>query len=77
MIYHALLDRRLTTSKRDFSSRWIGMAPNYSCENSHAYSLNAFRQLHDNLRSAGQNDLAELCIAIAFERPHPLLKAYQ
>lgn len=68
MIYHALLERGLTRSRRHFSSRWLGMASNYVAEHPDAYSLLAFRRLHDRLRDAGQNDLAELAVNIAFDR---------
>ena len=70
MIYHALLERKLTTSRRDFSVRWLKMSSNYRCEHPSAYSLTAFRRLHDRLREAEQDDLADLAIAIAFDRPH-------
>lgn len=75
MIYHALLERGLTRSQRHFSQEWLGMATNYVAENPSSYSLIAFRQLHDRLRGARQDDLADLAIAIAFERPHPWLDA--
>lgn len=75
MIYHALFERGLTSSQRHFSKEWLGMAANYVAEHPTAYSLNAFRHLHDRLRDAGQIDLADLAIAIAFERPHPWLRA--
>ena len=74
MIYHALTERNLTTSRRHFSTRWLGMAPNYASEHSDAYSVEAFRKLHDNLREAGQDDLADLCIAIAFDLPLEALR---
>jgi len=30
-IYHVLTRRKLTWSLRDYSSRYLGMAPNYAC----------------------------------------------
>lgn len=61
-IYALMHAKGLTRSRRDFSQRWLGCAPNYLADRRDHASPFALARLHSRLVAAGHSDLVGLAV---------------